>query len=150
MPFVSDKICDMMSSVLSFTPKDPVEPRVRKDTIEDIKAKWDDEKTEKRKRNDIIKDKIRAMSKMVRFFKVLKDEGENIKKLKALSPSGKLRAGILSKGSAGVIDELAEFAKAQEEDRKNMKLPGLMDGKEKKRKQRASFFRGMEYINRGK
>jgi len=106
-------------------------------------------KEEKRKRNVILKDKIRAMSKMVRFFKVLKKENENIVKLKALSPSGKLRAGILSKGSAGIESELADFAKAKEADKNSMKLPGPMDAK-RKSTQGISFLKGMDYINRSK
>jgi len=138
MPFVADKVCEMLSQVLTFEPKVQVPKERRRRTITDVKAKLDEEKLlvlEKRKRNIILKHKNRAMSKMVRFFKVLKKENDNIVKLKALSPSGKLRAGILSKGSAGIQDELADFAKAQEADKNNMRLPGPMDGKKRKNMQ---------------
>lgn len=100
---------------------------------------------EKRKRTARLKDKIRAMSKMVRFFKVLKNENENIEKLKALSPDGKLRVGVLSKGSAGIADELADFAKALEADKNNMRLPISSDGSKRK----ANFLQGMDLTSRG-
>jgi len=78
----------------------------------------------------VIKEKILAVSKMRKVFRVIREENDNIVKLKALSPSGRLPAGILSKGSKAIAEALSSFEKARNADLENMQLPG--PGKRKK------------------
>jgi len=77
----------------------------------------------------VIKEKIRAVSKMRKVFRVIREENDNLVKLKALSPSGRLPAGILSKGSKAIADALSSFEKARKADLENMQLPGPMKRK---------------------
>jgi len=71
----------------------------------------------------VIKDKIAAVTKMKKMFNMLREENDNILKLKALSPSGQLPAGILRKGAQAIAEALSSFEKAREADLENMRLP---------------------------
>jgi len=71
----------------------------------------------------VIKDKIVAVTKMKKMFNMLCEENDNILKLKALSPSGQLPAGILRKGAQAIAEALSSFEKAREADLENMRLP---------------------------
>jgi len=105
IPFVAEKVCEILNNSLSFA--------MEQTQLTDAK---DQEKV-------ILKDKIIAVAKMRRFFNMIKEENENIVKLKALSPSKRLPAGILGKGSAAIANALSGFVQAKEADRENMKLP---------------------------
>jgi len=138
LPFISEKVGEMLNGVLTHTVEELEELDKATPLAEDTTKMSIETKVQRRTSARII-DKIRAMSKMVRYFSVIKDESENIAKLKALTPSGMLPAGILSQGSAAIAKQLAEFTKAQKADKNNEKLPGDMDiGKKKPR----NFFRG--------
>jgi len=105
MPFVAEKVCEILNNSLSFA--------MEQTQVTDAK---DQEK-------GILKDKIIAVAKMRRFFNMIQEENENIVKLKALSPSKRLPAGILSKGAAAIAKAVSGFVQAKEADRENMKLP---------------------------
>jgi len=83
------------------------------------------ERVEKQERlYSVIKDKVNAVSKMRKVFRVIREENDNIVKLKALSPSGRLPAGILSKGSEAIAEALSSFENARNADLENMQFPG--------------------------
>merc|ERR1719419_1955625 len=105
MPFVAEKVCEILNNSLSFA--------MEQTQVTDAK---DQEK-------GILKDKVIAVAKMRRFFNMIQEENENIVKLKALSPSKRLPAGILSKGAAAIAKAVSGFVQAKEADRENMKLP---------------------------
>merc|ERR1719317_1755783 len=93
------------------------------------------ERAEKQKQHvSVIREKILAVSKMRKVFRVIREENDNIVKLKALSPSGRLPAGILSKGSEAIAEALSSFENARNADLENMKLPKPLKRKSSKKK----------------
>jgi len=129
MPFVAEKVCDMLKNVLSFAvaKKRPLNDLSYSNKRDMVKRDMVSNQTgiaEKVRRRTIIKDKILAISKMKRFFNVVQEENENILKLKALSPSGRLPAGILSEGSDAIANAVSCFTQAKIADKVNMQLPG--------------------------
>jgi len=113
----------MMDNILAFASKEvDSDGQLSRDIIDALrKHKLRQKKSRKKV---VLGEKIKAISKLVRFYRVIQEENENIVKLKALSPSGKLPLGILSKGGAAIAKTLAEFHKAQIADKENMELPG--------------------------
>jgi len=111
MPFLAEKVCLMLTNVLAFTIKS--------------RAALENDRSvpQKKRKQRTVRDKIIAVTKMIHFYHVIQQENENIVKLKALTPSGKLPVGILGQGPAAIERELLIFTKAKEADKKNMKLP---------------------------
>ena len=62
---------------------------------------------------------------MIKLFKVLREQNENILKLKGLCPDNKLPKGILLEGSTGIKDALEEFGAMKKADMMNEKRPDL-------------------------
>lgn len=112
MPFVAEKVCDMLYNVLAFGAQDaPIqEEKVKPESI--IK-----------RRGLILRDKVLAVSRMMKVYNVIREEQENIVKLKALSPSGRLPNGILTKGPDAIVKAVSGFSSAQEADRTNERMP---------------------------
>jgi len=123
MPFLAEKTCNMLDNVLSFAAQEiNMDGQLSEDIISTLnKHKLRQQKSRKR---IILGEKIKAISKMVRIYRVIQEENENIRKLKALSPAGKLPLGILSEGSSAIAKALSEFHRAQDADKENMELPG--------------------------
>jgi len=101
-----------------------------------------------KQRVSVIKEKILAVSKMRKVFRVIREENDNIVKLKALSPSGRLPAGILSKGSEAIAEALSSFEKARNADMENMKLPVMMKRKSSKMKGSRKYTRRRKTLRR--
>lgn len=57
------------------------------------------------------------------MFKVLRQENEDILKLKGLCPDNKLPKGVLSQGSTGIKDALQQFGDVKKMDILNEKRP---------------------------
>jgi len=134
MPFVAEKMCDLLNNVLSFAVENiPI--------IEEATSNEQKLLKQKIREKIILRDKILAVTKMRRFFNVIQEENDNIVKLKALSPSGKLPIGILRKGSAAIENAVSEFFQAQKADKQNEQLPGQSGSKIEERKHEVGFRR---------
>ena len=57
------------------------------------------------------------------MFKVLRQENEDILKLKGLCSDNKLPKGLLMQGSGAIKDALQQFSSAKEQDMQNEKRP---------------------------
>ena len=57
------------------------------------------------------------------MFKTLKDESENLIKIKSMAPDGKIPRGLLLEGRPAIKDSLREFKNALDKDRHNEKMP---------------------------
>jgi serine/threonine-protein phosphatase 2B catalytic subunit len=130
LPFVGEKVTEMLVNVLNIhSEEDDEEPADEMDPAS-VQA-----------RREVIRNKIRAIGKMARVFKVLRQENESVVTLKGLTPSGMLPFNVLQEGSTGIrdaIDQLeakprkriTSFEEARKLDLKNERMPPRMESKE--------------------
>eukprot|EP00457_Paulinella_chromatophora_P004298 gb/GEZN01004310.1/.p1 GENE.gb/GEZN01004310.1/~~gb/GEZN01004310.1/.p1 ORF type:complete len:519 (-),score=85.35 gb/GEZN01004310.1/:384-1940(-) len=111
LPFVAEKVTDMLHSVMEF-----------EDGEDD-----DDEKSEASPalvdKAPRLKEKVKAVSKLLKMYKVLRMESESILALKQLTPSHKIPLGLLSKGSEAIKEALVDFQSAKRADFQNERMP---------------------------
>jgi len=70
-----------------------------------------------------LRKKVRAMAKMARMFKTLRQENETVIRLKGVCPGHKLSPGLLLAGKERLTSELEMFSHAQGVDLANEKRP---------------------------
>lgn len=130
MPFVIEKVTEMLYNVLKYEGVEE-EPDEGKDfTADKVKDKLNEEaKTTQKQRIQSLKQKIRSIGKMAIIFKTLREEHENITKLKGLCPGYKIPPGILSGGAGAIEEAVAQFEKAKKMDRMNEGMPEEMQKK---------------------
>lgn len=128
LPFVGEKITDMLMAILNTCSKEeleedvtpastvsaPVSPPLEKDT-----------ETADAKRR-AIKNKILAIGRLSRVFQVLREESERVTELKTAS-GGKLPAGTLMLGAEGIKQAIHNFEDARKVDLQNERLPPSHD-----------------------
>lgn len=99
LPFVAEKVGDILVNVLAmeeeYAPNDS-EPLTVVSPTRD-------------KKNRILKDKVMAVTKMMRMYKILQKENELILQLKQLSPNQKLPAGLLREGPEAIKKAISSF-----------------------------------------
>lgn len=125
MPFVIEKVTEMLYNVLKYEgAEEEPDSETAEVSAEKVKDKLSEEAaTTQKQRIQAMKNKIRSIGKMAIIFRTLREEHENITKLKGLCPGYKIPAGIIS-GGAGAIEEAVEqFAKAKKMDRMNEGMP---------------------------
>ncbi|KAM3083448.1 3',5'-cyclic-nucleotide phosphodiesterase (PDEase) (3':5'-CNP) [Clarireedia jacksonii] len=126
LPFVGEKITDMLIAILSTCSEDelkddqtpsntspgPVSPP--------INTPLDPESIEYKRR--AIKNKILAIGRLSRVFQVLREESERVTELKTAS-GGRLPAGTLMLGAEGIKNAISNFEDARKVDLQNERLP---------------------------
>ena len=127
LPFVGEKITDMLIAILSTCSEDelkddgassaatspPVSPPIEM-------SKMDPDSIEYKRR--AIKNKILAIGRLSRVFQVLREESERVTELKTAS-GGRLPAGTLMLGSEGIKNAISSFEDARKVDLQNERLP---------------------------
>lgn len=116
----------MLYNVLKYEGVD--EDEDKKDlTADKVKNKLNEEAISTQKqRISSLKNKIRSVGRMAVLFRTLREEHENITKLKGICPGYKIPPGILSGGAEAIEDALAQFEKAKKMDRMNEGMPEEM------------------------
>lgn len=116
LPFVGEKITDMLVAVLNTCSKEELEDNVVSVTSLPLQL-------EKEDRRRVIKNKILAVGRMARVFALLREESENVSELKSISASGKLPYGTLALGAEGIKKAIMCFEDARRSDIENERLP---------------------------
>ena len=75
----------------------------------------------------MLRNKVRAMSKMMKMFKILREENESVVQLKGICPDGKVPKGLLLEGKRAIENELIDrsklFTNAKKLDSHNEGMP---------------------------
>lgn len=128
LPFVGEKITDMLIAILSTCSEDELKedgssaatnspPLV---SPANALTNYDPESIEYKRR--AIKNKILAIGRLSRVFQVLREESERVTELKTAS-GGKLPAGTLMLGAEGIKNAISTFEDARKVDLQNERLP---------------------------
>lgn len=170
LPFVGDKVTDILVSVLNIcteeeldqdTPLDDrtvqraqnssYKPRSRSPMPTDIQSRGlisedeeeddDGEEDELTAKKRVIRNKILAIGRVQRMFRILREESENIEKLKLFN-DGVIPKGTLLGGS-DVIKERLTFEEAKKMDSPNEALPPL-PGQSSRNDQGSRFGRNID------
>lgn len=119
LPFVGEKITDMLVAVLNTCTKEELEESDDELALMSP-ATAHHEQSERRK---IIKNKIMAVGRMARVFALLREESEKVSELKSVSGSSKLPYGTLALGTEGIREAINGFDDARKSDIENERLP---------------------------
>ncbi|ORX99750.1 serine/threonine protein phosphatase 2B catalytic subunit [Basidiobolus meristosporus CBS 931.73] len=130
LPFVGEKITDMLLAILNICSKEELEDEAPK-IVETKKGKLNlpplvvEVDPETQARRNVIKNKILAVGKMARVFSVLREESESIAELKNLMGTKQLPYGSLALGAEGIKRAITSFEEAKRSDLENERLPPL-------------------------
>ncbi|KAF5351038.1 hypothetical protein D9756_008316 [Leucocoprinus leucothites] len=119
LPFVGEKITDMLVAVLNTCTKEELEESEEELTM--VSPHVSPEETAERRK--VIKNKIMAVGRMARVFALLREESEKVSELKSVSGSGKLPYGTLASGTEGIREAIQGFEDARKSDIENERLP---------------------------
>jgi len=117
LPFVGEKITDMLLALLNVCSKEELE---ESDEESSVPATPVEESAERRR---VIKNKILAVGRMSRVFALLREESERVSELKSVSGSATLPYGTLASGAEGIKDAITNFDDARKSDIENERLP---------------------------
>ena len=127
LPFVGEKITDMLMAILNTCSKEELEEDVTPSTVSAPASpplERDTETSDAKRR--AIKNKILAIGRLSRVFQVLREESERVTELKTAS-GGKLPAGTLMLGAEGIKQAIHNFEDARKVDLQNERLPPSHD-----------------------
>ncbi|KAG5986948.1 3',5'-cyclic-nucleotide phosphodiesterase (PDEase) (3':5'-CNP) [Claviceps spartinae] len=124
LPFVGEKITDMLIAILNTCSEEELEEETPYSTSPHSPTTWqagDDPNSIEFKRR-AIKNKILAIGRMSRVFQALREESERVTELKTIS-GGRLPAGTLMLGAEGIKSAISTFEDARKVDLQNERLP---------------------------
>lgn len=128
LPFVGEKITDMLMAILNTCSKEELEEDTTTPSTVSAPAsppvERDTETADAKRR--AIKNKILAIGRLSRVFQVLREESERVTELKTAS-GGKLPAGTLMLGAEGIKQAIHNFEDARKVDLQNERLPPSHD-----------------------
>ncbi|CDS11350.1 Putative Serine/threonine-protein phosphatase [Lichtheimia ramosa] len=125
LPFVGEKITDMLLAILNICSKDELADEEHRLSLDEPTSSKETEE-----RRTVIRNKILAVGKMSRVFSVLRENSERVMELKTLSPTGKLPLGTLALGAEGIKTAITSFEEAKKSDIENERLPPTREMKE--------------------
>lgn len=127
LPFVGEKITDMLIAILSTCSEDELKEEGTPSTVSPTLTSppanalnMDPESVEFKRR--AIKNKILAIGRLSRVFQVLREESERVTELKTAS-GGRLPQGTLMLGAEGIKNAISTFEDARKVDLQNERLP---------------------------
>ncbi|KAI1504124.1 Metallo-dependent phosphatase-like protein [Biscogniauxia marginata] len=126
LPFVGEKITDMLIAILSTCSEEELKEDTPMSTSPGPQSPpltgplADTDSVEVRRR--AVKNKILAIGRLSRVFQVLREESERVTELKTVS-GGRLPAGTLMLGAEGIKNAITTFEEARKVDLQNERLP---------------------------
>ncbi|KAJ5134865.1 hypothetical protein N7448_000113 [Penicillium atrosanguineum] len=127
LPFVGEKITDMLIAILNTCSKEELEEEEEEtptsasvDTTSPSLSTDAAEASEVRRR--AIKNKILAIGRLSRVFQVLREQSESVTELKTAA-GGRLPPGTLMLGAEGIKQAIHNFEDARKVDIQNERLP---------------------------
>ncbi|WFD08541.1 protein-serine/threonine phosphatase [Malassezia vespertilionis] len=140
LPFVGEKVTDMLMAILNICSKEELEEEEEEDRsllgkkplptpaipnveLNGMREPSENPFAELPERRMVIKNKIRAVGRMSRVFAVLREEAERVSELKDATGTGKLPYGTLALGSEGIKNAIHNFDEARKVDIENERLP---------------------------
>jgi serine/threonine-protein phosphatase 2B catalytic subunit len=136
LPFVAEKVCDMLATVLRLGEDDSsgdddenvftsTEPPIAMKDVKDSPQAVELKSTE----NDKLKQKAVAVTKIMNMYKTLREEHESIVHLRELSPGKRISlGGGLQAGSEAIQQAVKIFENAREADAENEIYPVVPRG----------------------
>ena len=125
LPFVGEKITDMLIAILNTCSKQELDEGVTPSSeVPSPPLEKDIDSTDAKRR--AIKNKVLAIGRLSRVFQVLREESERVTELKTAS-GGKLPAGTLMLGAEGIKQAIHNFEDARKVDLQNERLPPSHD-----------------------
>ena len=115
VPFVIEKVMEMLYHV--------IKPGENEAKIEGEQRMY--ESTYSHPKAEVFRKKVRAVSKMMKMFKTLRDDKEVVLQLKGLCPDNKIPKGLLMLGREAIIGAVDSFNKVKQWDVENEKRPNL-------------------------
>eukprot|EP00479_Gromia_sphaerica_P009131 TRINITY_DN3750_c0_g1_i1.p1 TRINITY_DN3750_c0_g1~~TRINITY_DN3750_c0_g1_i1.p1 ORF type:complete len:168 (+),score=22.97 TRINITY_DN3750_c0_g1_i1:203-706(+) len=100
LPFVAEKVTDMLAHVVNWSEEYP-------DVTEPVDGSQIGE------RQHILRDKVKAISKMLKMYKTLRENTDLIVQLKQLTPNKALPTGVLAGGRAGIEEAITTLQRGQ-------------------------------------
>ncbi|KAH0606235.1 uncharacterized protein H6S33_003896 [Morchella sextelata] len=137
LPFVGEKITDMLIAILNTCSKEELEDDSLSPTGTDpmsppLEVDLDPNSPDAKRR--AIKNKILAIGRLSRVFQVLREESERVTELKTAT-GGRLPAGMLMLGAEGIKEAITSFEEARKVDLQNERLPPSHEEVEKRGKE---------------
>jgi len=129
IPFVSEKITEMLYNIIKPEENDDdddldesMDINIPQPTRTSPDSSPQNVSTLK-KRSEILRNKIKFVSKMMKMNKTLREQNETIVKIKTIAPDNKIPVGLLSQGGGALNNILTTFNSAREADILNEKRP---------------------------
>ena len=112
IPFVIEKVLEMLYEIIKIDDVSTNAAKAKPGAIA-----YDHPKAE------IFRNKVRAVSKMMKMLKTLREDKEVILQLKGLCPDNKIPRGLLQLGRDAIIGAVDAFRQAKEWDIGNERRP---------------------------
>jgi len=134
IPFVSEKITEMLYNLIKpgADAEDEEEDEeetdlppeiINKISIPTNNVKASEAKTTLQNRSQVLRNKLKFISKMAKMNKTLREQNETIVKIKNIAPDNKIPTGLLSQGENALKNVLDTFNTAKKADVMNEKRP---------------------------
>jgi len=111
LPFVAEKIAEIVLAVFNAC-----------DEEEDSNL----EQAECDRRRELLRTKVKTVSRLLRMYKILREEREVLMQIKSFTPENKIPHGLLSAGVQAIHDALGNFEKSKMLDQINEKRPSML------------------------
>jgi len=134
IPFVSEKITEMLYNLIKpgADAEDEEEDEeetdlppeiINKISIPTNNVRASEAKTTLQNRSQVLRNKLKFISKMAKMNKTLREQNETIVKIKNIAPDNKIPTGLLSQGENALKNVLDTFNTAKKADVMNEKRP---------------------------